>query len=434
MTSVADLCISRFHPILADVFADGGHREFWLDGGRGSTKSSFISLCVVSLIVAHPFANALVIRRQSNTLRDSVMSQLTWAVEALGLSDYFRATVSPMELTYLPTGQKVKFSGMDKPEKVKGTKFARGYCAVVWWEELDQVGGWSQVRSVRQSLMRGGERFWWFYSYNPPRSARSWVNERRELMLADPAALVDDSSYLDVLAEHPEWLGEDFAADAEALKAEDELSYRHEYLGEPVGLGTEVFDRVEFREVTDEEIASFDNPKLGQDFGWYPDPWALTCSEWRQAGRTLVTWYEDGGNKLQPNEQAHRIAAFLERSGIGAQPVASDDADPQAISAQQAEGVRARKAGKGNMRDASYRWLQSVRWVIDPQRCPNLAREVRAMEYEVDGDEVLNSIPDGNDHWVDATRYACMAMARRGRTAYRDGGGRSGQVDRAMRM
>ena len=294
--NVARLFISAFRDVFKAVF-DPKHRksDFWMHGGRGSTKSSFISLCIVLLIVSHPKANAVVIRRQSNTLRESVYEQILWAIDALGLSRFFRCTVSPMEITYIPTNQKIKFRGMDDENKVKGTKFSKGYCAIVWWEELDQIDGWKKVRSVRQSLRRGGDQFWWFYSYNPPRSNRSWVNERAELMERDERAIVSASTYLDVIEKHPGWLGEDFVEDAEQLKEEDEASYRHEYLGEPVGMGTEVFDRVEFRAITDEEISAFDNPKLGQDFGWYPDPWAFTISEWRQNGRQLLTYYEDGG-------------------------------------------------------------------------------------------------------------------------------------------
>ena len=187
-----------------------------------------------------------------------------------------------------------------------------------------------------------------------------------------------------------------------------------------------MFDRVEFRTVTDEEIDAFDNMRCGQDFGWFPDPWAFTISEWQPGLRRIVTWYEDGGNKLQPNEQAARIMEALtwsdDASGESvyhAARVLSDDADPTAIAAQKDAGVSARPAGKGNMRDASYRFLQSCRWVIDPVRCPRLAKEVREMQYEQGPDgEWLNSIPDGNDHWVDATRYAFMREARSKR-AYR---------------
>lgn len=231
------------------------------------------------------------------------------------------------------------------------------------------------------------------------------------------------STYLDAPAE---WLGEQFISDAEHLKETDELSYRHEYLGEPVGNGTEVFDRVEFREITDAEIAAFDNVKVGQDFGWYPDPWACVMSEWRQNGRVLLSFREDSANKLTPPEQAERIKAMLtwqEADGktyLHNLRVMSDDAEPQSIASQRDSGVNARASGKGNMREASYRFLQSCRWVIDPVRCPNLAREVREMQYEVNADgEVLNSIPDGNDHRIDAVRYSIMPMAKRFRKAYR---------------
>lgn len=100
--------------------------------------------------------------------------------------------------------------------------------------------------------------------------------------------------------------------------------------------------------------------------------------------------------------------------------VLSDDASPDRIQAMRDEGVDARAAGKGGMRDMSYRFLQSVTWVIDPARCPNLAREVRAAEFETDPatGEYSGDYPDGNDHWIDATRYALMdVVARRG--AYR---------------
>ena len=99
----------------------------------------------------------------------------------------------------------------------------------------------------------------------------------------------------------------------------------------------------------------------------------------------------------------------------------SDDAEPQDIQAQRSEGVNARAAEKGGMRDASYKFLQSCHWVIDPERCPKLAEEVRKMEYEVNRDgEVLNTIPDGNDHYIDATRYALMRNVKRARTAYKE--------------
>ena len=99
-------------------------------------------------------------------------------------------------------------------------------------------------------------------------------------------------------------------------------------------------------------------------------------------------------------------------------PVLSDDSDPSKIAAHRDNGVNATAAGKGGNRMRSYEWLAGVRWVIDPARCPNLAREVRAMEYSRAQDGAyLNDVPDGNDHWVDAVRYSVMPIVKR-RGAY----------------
>ena len=86
MIDASSLVIPRFHDVLGDVMAHG-HTHYWLHGGRGSTKSSFISVCIVLLLLLNPEANAVVVRRFSNTLRDSVFSQMTWAIAALGLDD-----------------------------------------------------------------------------------------------------------------------------------------------------------------------------------------------------------------------------------------------------------------------------------------------------------------------------------------------------------
>jgi len=122
MLSAADFVIPKFHDVLGDVMSHS-HTHYWLHGGRGSTKSSFISICIMLLIVAFPFSNAVIVRRFGNTLRDSVYQQCLWAISALGLDGYFRAKISPMEIVYLPTGQRIVFRGADDPLKLKGVKF-----------------------------------------------------------------------------------------------------------------------------------------------------------------------------------------------------------------------------------------------------------------------------------------------------------------------
>ena len=156
-----------------------------------------------------------------------------------------------MELIYKPTGQKIMFRGADDPMKIKSIKVPFGYIAVTHFEEKDQFAGRAEIRTILQSTMRGGSKFWNFESYNPPISRDNWANKDSLEERAD--RLCHKSTYLEA---PPEWLGEQFLAEAEHLKATDERAYRHEYLGEAVGTGGNVFENLELREITDKELPS----------------------------------------------------------------------------------------------------------------------------------------------------------------------------------
>lgn len=408
------------------LIAREAQTEFWCKGGRGSLKSSWASIELVKHIEDHPGEHAAAVMKRKNSLRDAVYAQVVWAIHGLGLDDEYEMPVSTLKIRKKSTGQIIFFAGCDDPHKSKGLKPPFGHIGFLWFEETDQFKGMSEIRTVRQSAARGGERTFVVYTYNPPRTRDNWANREADRR-RDSGEEVFDSCYLDA---PPEWLGAQFIADAEDLKETDEQAYRHEYLGEPVGYGGQIFDRVEFREVTDEEIASFERLHAGQDFGWFPDPWAFTLSEWQPGQHAIVTFAELGGNKVLPTEAAKRIRDALTWSdGKGRDPVyhrlrvLSDDAAPDQIQAQRDEGVDARSAGKGGLRTMSYRFMQSVTWVIDPARCPNLAREVREAEFEMDENtgEYSGDYPDGNDHWIDATRYAFMDIVTR-RGAYKNAG------------
>ncbi len=398
------------------LISAGGITDVLLGGGRGSMKSSFAALELVYWVERHPDQHGLVLMRYKNSLRDSAYAQVVWAINMMGLQDDYDMPDSTLRIRKKSTGQLILFRGCDNPKKIKSVKVPFGHIGIGWYEEADMFRGMSEIRMVNQSITRGGSEFVRLYSFNPPRSKSCWINEHCAEMEAR-GERVFRSTYLDAPRE---WLGDQFIADAEALRETDPRAYEHEYLGIPVGLGGDVFEGAVFREVTDDEIDAFDNMRCGQDFGWYPDPWHFTISEWQPARRRLVTWYEDRANKLQPWEQAGRILDALTWSDDGESDpvlhpayVLSDDAEPQTIAAQREHGVNAKASGKGGMRDASYRFLQSVEWVIDPVRCPRLAKEVREKQYDQNADgEWLNSIPDGNDHGIDSVRYAVMREAR----------------------
>ena len=207
--SVAEI----FQPV-AQSIAERRHREYILKGGRGSCKSSFISCETLKILWEDPKGNALIIRKVGNTLRDSVYAQMLWAIDQLGLTDEWEPTVSPMELTNKVTGQKIYFRGLDEPRKLKSIKPKKGYFAVIWFEEADELDGMEAVRSVKQSGGRGKKsRTITFLSFNPPKSANHWLN--KEVTEEQPDRLVHHSTYEQV---PQEWLGETFLAEATALK------------------------------------------------------------------------------------------------------------------------------------------------------------------------------------------------------------------------
>ena len=85
---IADLIAPAFLPVHRDV-RERAHSEYWLMGGRGSTKSSFVSLEIVLGIMRTPGANAIVYRKVAATLRESVYEQIKAAVEWLGVEEFF---------------------------------------------------------------------------------------------------------------------------------------------------------------------------------------------------------------------------------------------------------------------------------------------------------------------------------------------------------
>lgn len=369
-------------------------------GGRGSAKSSFISVEIILEMLKHPDIHAVVFRKFENRLRTSVYAQICWAIAVLGLSGKFECTVSPMECVYLKTGQKIMFFGMDDPGKVKSIKVAFGYIGIAWFEELDQFDGPEQVRNVEQSVFRGGAYSMCFKSFNPPAMARNWANQYA--LEHKDGKMVHHSTYLTT---PPEWLGPRFLADAEHLKATNMTGYRHEYLGEVVGSGTQVFENLRIEEITQEQIKNFDRITNGVDWGWYPDPWAWNRMHY-DAGRKTLYLFDELTRWRTRNEDTGKL--ILERIPQG-ELVIADSAENKSCSDYRSYGISCREADKGpGSVNYSMKWLQSLKAiVIDPVRCPDTVKEFTEYEYERDPktNEVLKDYPDAANHHIDAVRY-----------------------------
>ena len=387
--------------------------ELVLPGGRGSAKSSFNSVELILQLLKHPDCHAAVFRKVGNTLRNSVYTQICWAIGALGLYNKFRCTVSPMECTYLPTGQKILFFGLDDPGKVKSIKVQFGYIGIGWFEELDQFAGPEEIRNVEQSLFRGGSFSLSLKSFNPPAASRNWAN--RYALESVPGKLVVRSTYLTT---PPEWLGPRFLADAENLKATKETAYRHEYLGEAVGNGTQVFENLRVESITDKQIEALERRYHGVDWGWYPDPWAFNSCSYDSAHKTLFIWDEATRQRTSNEETAKiLIAKGVMQDEDLEESLYADSAEPKSCGDYRTAGLACREAEKGpGSVKAGMKWLQSLdAIVIDSKRCPDTVKEFSEYEYETDKrtGEVMGGYPDTANHHIDAVRYAMSKVWRR---------------------
>ena len=402
---LASLIAPSFYELAYDIM-EHRHTYYTLAGGRGSTKSSFAALMVVLLLMTHHDCHALVMRKVDKTIGKSVFPQLQWAVRALGQDAYFHMSVSPHQMTYLPTGQRIYFSGVDDPQKIKSIKPPFGYIGIVFLEELDQFAGQEEIRSINQSLLRGGPVFWEIGAYNPPKSQNSWVNE--DALIEAPDKLVHHSTYLDVPRS---WLGDVFFDAAEALKAQNEMAYRHEYLGEVTGTGGTVFENVEAVALTDAQVAAFDKLHFGLDYGFAVDPLAFVAMHYDAALQSLYIFDEIYQQKLTNRQAAEKI-----RQKAGHGRIIADSAEPKSIAEMRGYGLRVEGAKKGpDSVDYGVRWLQNLAHIyIDRHRAPNTYREFISYEYEHNREgQFISAYPDKDNPAIDAVRYACEPLTRR---------------------
>lgn len=391
------------------------HNDYWLEGGRGSIKSSFWSQIVPEELENNPNWCAICIRKVANTLKDSVYSQLEWGMDNLSetfpfINENWVKTKSPLEMRNKKTGQMIYFRGADDPGKIKSIKPPKGmYIALIIYEEFDQMTGMNEVRKIDQSVKRGGNEFITFRIYNTPKSKRHFVNVEKRL--PNPKRLVHKSTYLDVPVE---WLGQPFFDDAELLKQNNPTAYANEYLGEETGDGGNVFENIELREITDEEIENFDYLYQGMDFGWFPDPLAWTKMCYQPNKLTLYIFDEYVVNKMS-NAKVWKY--LQENKGVKNDDlITADSAEPKSIGDFQSYGSLMRGAKKGpDSVEYSMKWLSGLaKIVIDPRRCPKTAEEFTTYEYPQDKDgNYITGYVDADNHCIDSVRYGANPIWRR---------------------
>lgn len=353
----------------------------------------------------HYLTHAICYRKVFGTCESSVYAQLVWAIEKLGLTSAYKCSKSPLKITRISTGQMIYFRGLDDPLKSKSIRPPFSWFKYLWFEEVAEFDGVEELRNVSQSILRGGERFQVFYSYNPPETFGCWVNQEMEdLQNQDPTFHIYYSDYRSV---PPEWLGPKFLYEAELLKQRNPRAYRHEYLGEITGNGGTVFPNVREIELTDADISHFDHIYWGCDFGSV-DPTVLIGFEYEKFNSRIIIFSEVYESNMMLDDMERRF----KEAYFGTEFIRADCAARQMILELENRGLNMLPAKKGP--DSilhGVKWLQNlVEICIDKHRCPNAWQEFKNYEYEKSEltgkfTSRFPSKPPYGDHAIDSVRY-----------------------------
>ena len=352
-------------------------------GGRGSIKSNFWGNLAYETIRQDPQAHVVYTRRFKVDLRSSVYNQFMKTVIRYQDLDNWDFKQSPMCAVYKPTGQMVMFAGADKPISLKSFNVPFGYVKMLIHEECDEMAGVEQMDNIEDTFLRADTPALDIKIFNPPKSKNNFMNEYTEECQNKPQTRICHSYYYNVPVK---WLGKRFFERAEWFRIHKPLYYKNNYLGEVTGTGGGIFDNLEIRKISDEELMTFDTVNHGLDFG-YTHPQVFSQNYYDYETDTLYIFGEVYSKKCKNSTFARKIKKFMNVEII------CDSARPDGIAEMQDWGFNAigakKRWGSGKGRDYCWEWLQRCnKIVIDPERCPNTEREFTKAEHE--------QLPDGS--------------------------------------
>ena len=416
MTSVklSSLMPEKFH----DVWRAAKQKNILnvvCSGGRGSGKSSNVAHVITQLLMRYP-VNAVGIRKIDNTLEQSIYEQMKWAISEQQVTHLFKFNKSPLRITYMPRGNYMVFRGAQYPERIKSLKDSRFPFAIAWVEELAEFRTEDEVTTITNSLLRGeldeGLQYKFFFTYNPPKRKQSWVNKKYGTQFVSGNTFVHHSTYLD----NP-FIAKEFIKEAEETKKKNEMKYRWEYMGEAIGSGITPFNNLEFREITDEEVANFDNIRNGNDFGYSTDPNAFVRIHYDKKKNGIYIFDE-----LYKHQLSNRkLAEWLKEKGYDTDVIFADSAEPKSIAELKYDyGISKIKGVKKGPDSVEFgeRWLDDLDFIcIDPKRTPKTAFEFENIDYQTDRDgNPKPRLIDKDNHSIDAVRYAMSEDMRSNKT------------------
>ena len=396
-----------------EAFETGNVREIISKGGRGSIKSNFWAAVAEETIYNDPQAHVVYTRRYKTDLRGSVYNQFMKTVIRHGKIDEWEFTTSPMMAKYKKTGQCVIFVGCDKPISLKSYNLSFGYVKLLIHEECDKMAGVEQMDNVEDTFLRSDVNSIDVKVFNPPKSANNFMNEYTLECANKDGTKIFHSYYYNVPVK---WLGQRFFDRAEWFKEHKPRYYANNYMGEVTGTGGAIFENLEIRTITDDELKTVDNLYHGLDFG-FEHPCVFVQCGYDREKHILYIIFEEWHKRMKMINFAKRIKSF---SNV---EIIADSANPDKICDFNDWGfdmIGATKRWKGGGRDYAWEWLQQLnKIIIDPERTPHCAKEFKMAEHEQLKDGSFSSrYPDLDEDCICATFYGLNRVIMEEKTWY----------------
>lgn len=367
-------------------------------GSRASKKSTTTAMNLIYRIIEYPESNALVVRKTYRTLLDSCFAQLKWAVNRLGVKDYFDFKLSPLEIIYKPTGQKILFRGLDDPLKVTSVTVDVGSLCFLWIEEAYEIMSESDFdmldESIRGEVPKG--HFKQITLTFNPWNERHWI-KGRFFDKVDKDVLAITTNYT-----CNEWLDRSDLNVFERMKENNPRRYQVAGLGNWGIVDGLIYENFEERFFTLEEIKDY-KTVAGLDFGYTNDPTAFFIGFLNKKDSILYVWDEMYSKGLSNK----KIYENIKNMGYSKEKITGDSAEPKSIDELKGYGLRVKGAKKG--KDSilnGIQWIQDLKIIIHP-RCNNFLTEISNYQWDKDKfGKALNRPIDDFNHLLDAMRYA----------------------------
>jgi phage terminase large subunit len=394
----------------------GGYKEFWnytgryrvVKGGRGSKKSTTTSLNIITRMMQHPKANTLVIRKVYKDHKDSTYTQLKWAINQLKVSHLWECKLSPLEIIYKPTGQKILFRGLDDPMSVTSITVEVGYLCWAWFEEAFQVLNEDDFNKIDMSIRgdTGGLFKQITLTFNPW-SDKHWL-KKRFFDVQNPNILALTTNYL-----INEFLDQSDIDLFEWMRIHQPRRYKIEGLGEWGIAEGAIFESWKETHFDKTEISKREGVKsaFGLDFGYSNDPTALSCAFVDVKNKELFL-FDEHYEKAMLNDE---IATMIKNKGYTKELIIADSSEPKSIAEIRRYGVRKVKAAdKGpDSIKSGIQFLQQFQIYVHPS-CSNFSIELSNYVWDTNKEgQLVNKPIDDYNHLIDALRYSMEPFRKR---------------------